>query len=492
MRVAVVGAGVTGLTTAFALRHAGADVTVYEAAPSAGGVIATAHDAGYLVERGPSSIAATPAARALVAALGIADEVTPAAPASRTRYLVQGGQLVAVPASPLGLLRTPLLTVRGRARALLEPFVRATALPDESVAAFVRRRLGREVLEAFVAPLVAGIHAGDPERLSARHALPMMAALERDHGSLLRGAIARRPRGRDACGHARGEGRRESISFRRGMATLPNALAAALGDALVCGAEVRALAPSAGGRWRLRYAQDGTTRHADVDRVVLAVPAHALAAIAPPEPFGGLLAPIAAVDHAPVATLALGFRRADVAHPLDGFGMLAAPSGGTTVSGVLFASSLFPARCPRDHVLLTCFVGGVLARAHAAAALDALLPRVLADLRALLGVRGAPVFVRHTPVMRAIPQYVVGHDAVEDAADAAERAAGGTLVLAGSWRGGVSVPDCIAAGRAAAARILRTPSPTAAATPTWHANCPPSPADSDEEARRGDEVGVGK
>ncbi|MGZ8376090.1 MAG: protoporphyrinogen oxidase [Gemmatirosa sp.] len=458
-RIAVVGAGITGLVAAHALARGGADVVVYDAAPRPGGVIATTLDDGHLFEAGPISVAATPALWALVRELGLEGEVVRAAPLGRRRYLVHRGRPVPVPGSPAALLRTPLLSLAGKCRALLEPFASPALVGrDESVAARARRRLGPEVLARIVAPLVTGIYAGDAERLSVRHAMPALAALERAYGSLLVGAVrALRRRGRRAppAADAPPTG---SISFRRGLATLPAALAGALGDRMACGTAVRGLAPGPDGRWRVAHERRTGGRlvagATDVDAVVLAVPAHALAGLAVPRALREALAPIAAVDHAPVATLALAFRRADVAHPLDGFGMLVPPVEGATLRGVVFTSSAFPHAAPSDAVLLTCFVGGVLAPADAAADTAALLPRVLAELRTLLGVRGMPRLVRHSVQPGGIPQYAVGHGAVLAAAGRIEEEHPG-LVLAGSWRGGVAVGACVAGGRAAAVRAAR-------------------------------------
>jgi oxygen-dependent protoporphyrinogen oxidase len=348
----------------------------------------------------------------------------------------------------------------GKLRVLLEPFAPGPpAAREESVAELLRRRVGAEALTRLGEALVTGIYAGDAARLSARHALPRLVALERAYGSLLVGGLraaraARRRRAVDDVDDDAGPPRR-AISFVDGLATLPTALAAALGRRVALGAAVRAVAPRPGGGWRVAWrGADGADGATDVDAVVLAVPAHALSAIDLPPPVRRALAPVAAVRHAPVATLTLAFRRADVAHALDGFGMLVPPGERTTLRGVLFTSSLFAGRCPPGEVLLTCFAGGTTAPEAVGAAAAALVPRVLAELRALLGARGEPRAAAVARFPQGIPQYEVGHGAVVAAAARVERAHPG-LVLAGSWRDGVAVGACVAGGTAAAARAAR-------------------------------------
>jgi oxygen-dependent protoporphyrinogen oxidase len=189
-----------------------------------------------------------------------------------------------------------------------------------------------------------------------------------------------------------------------------------------------------------------------VDAVVLAVPAHSLAAMELPAALRRTSAPIERVEYPPVSTLTLGFRRSDVAHPLDGFGMLIPGVERRSLLGVLFSSSLFASRAPEDHVAITCFVGGARHPDLAREDTDRLAGRVRGDLKALLGVRADPVFIKHVYWPRAIPQYTVGYGAIKAAAEATERAHPG-LYLTGNYRNGVSVGDCVASGEQVAERV---------------------------------------
>ena len=453
--VLVVGAGLTGLTTAHHLRAAGHEVTVVDAGDEPGGVMRSIARDGWLVERGPNSCMLTPDVAALVDAVGLLPALQRAEPAGHTRYIVRDGVPVAVPSSPPAFLRSPLFGLRGKVRILREPFIaRRTADGDESIADFVRRRLGTEVLDWAIDPFVSGVYAGDPETLSVGHAFPRLVALERQHGSLIRGAIAlARARGAARATAAASGQRGAMISFRDGMQTLPRTLAAALAPRVQLGTRLVALAERTGGGVRATLARDGVEAVVDADVAVVTIPTWALRDVAMPTAAGAALTRLAGLRYPAVSSVALGFRRADIAHPLDGFGCLVPSRERRDLLGVLFSSALFPDRAPAGHALLTCFIGGTRRPDLGTAPTDLLVERLLADLQPLLGVRGAPVFVEHSRWPHAIPQYELGHDHHVAAAEAIEAVLPG-LVLDGQFRRGVSVGDCIAAGRTLADRAV--------------------------------------
>lgn len=446
MHVAVIGAGITGLSAAVELRGRGATVTVLEAANRVGGVITTVRRDGFLVEAGPTSLTATAQLEGLIDRLGIGAQRIATSTAAKRRYIVRDGALVALPDGPTSLAGTQAISASAKFALMREPFVRARHdQEDESLAALVRRRLDREILDYLVNPLVAGIYAGDPERLSVKYAMPALFNGERKHGSLIVGTIKEMKA-------KRGIVRQKGItSFANGLGTLPEAMAASLGDAVRTGTRVTRL-DRIGGSWRL-HAEGARGGVIDCDAVVCAVPAYALATLGLPGEVAGAIGPVTRIVHPPVATLALGFRREDVAHPLDGFGVLVPAVETRTILGSLFSSSVFAGRAPSGHVLLTNFLGGMRSPELGAAETDAVVPKVLADLRTLLGVRGDPVFVHHQRWMQAIPQYELGHERVVTAATSIESALPG-LYLAGQWREGVALGDCIAQGQATAARIV--------------------------------------
>jgi oxygen-dependent protoporphyrinogen oxidase len=331
---------------------------------------------------------------------------------------------------------------------LAEIFCRPRLRPDDvSFATFMREHFGRELVDYAIQPFVSGIYAGDHELLSTRHAFPKLWELEETHGSLLRGQLARRRRSPGPRGGLK------VISFRRGLQMLPDALAAALpAGSLVCNAQVESIAR--GPRWSVTWHDGKVSRTEEFAAVVAALPAAALAQLVIGA--GGIrpLAALDAVPAPPVASLFLGFRRDQVAHPLDGFGVLVPALEKRAMLGVLFSSTLFPGRAPDGHVALTVMIGGALQPNLARQPLGGLWDSVRGDLRGLLGVNGEPVFQRQAFWPRAIPQYNLGHHRHLAAIAACEQANPG-LFIGGNVRNGIALPDCLRAGLALAEKAVQ-------------------------------------
>ena len=444
--VAVVGAGITGLVAAYELRRRGVNVTLYESAAHAGGAIRTTRAAGFLAEHGPNSFMTSPAVEALLSQLDLQRDVVNANPASSKRFVARDGTLQPFPLSPPALLTTRLFSVRAKLRLLLEPTIKpGKEDSDESVASFVRRRFGKEVLDYAVDPFMSGVFAGDPEQLSIAHALPRLFRMERDHGSIGKALLAKRREGTADIERPR------MISFTGGMGMLVDALEASLAGTLRLRCPARLLHRQET-RWVVDAGEEGASRTRSVDAVVMATPTHVMTAMELPAALRRHAAPLESVEYPPVSTLTLGFRRADIAHPLDGFGMLLPSTERRNLLGALFNSTLFPDRAPTDHVTITCFLGGTRQPARAREESDGLVRLAMQDLRELLGARGEPVFVKHVFWPRAIPQYNVGHAEAIAAAETMELSNPG-LYLAGNYRHGISVGDCIGSGQRVAERV---------------------------------------
>ena len=468
--VVVVGAGISGLAAGFRLMRAGMRVVVLEASQRPGGALVSQEAAGFRFELGPNTVLESdPSLPALIRDCGLDGERLVAAPAARRRWVWHGGRLRALPSGPLAFLLSPLFPPAAKLRLLREPWVapRPSARDDdadeETIADFVRRRLGEAFLERAVGPFVSGVYAGDPERLAVRWATPRIAALEATHGSLVRGmlarlahsvALARLRVGRKGGGPPGTPPRGAMVSLRGGLEELPRRLAREIGD-VRCGVACRAVRHD--GRGFVVEHAGGTVgaRH-----VLLAVPADVAAALLD-EASAGRSRLLAELPYAAVAVVAAGYRRQDVAHPLDGFGFLRATGAGGAglrMLGCLFTSSLFPGRAPEGCVALTAFLGGRTDPEAAAWSDERLGAAVQEDLGRALGLRGEPLarVVRRWP--RAIPQYERGHGRFVALQSELERELPG-LYLAGNYLHGISVPDCVRNATALAERIAAGASP---------------------------------
>lgn len=439
----VVGAGISGLAAAHRLKRSGFAVQVIEAAARPGGVIGTVTRDGCRFERGPNSaLDTTPLIGELVDHLGLNDALQFAAPAAEKRYVVRGGVLTALPTSPGAFLSSRLFSPSAKLALLREPFLRPSAPDaDESIAAFVRRRLGAEFLDYAIDPFVAGIYAGDPEKISVRAAFPKLHALEQRWGSLIKGQIfgaGERRRQKESAKNTA-----KSFSFGGGMQVLTDALATAIGS-VVLHTRVTRIERDATGVFTVRCVREGQPVEWRARAVVLATPADQTAALVREHVADAAVA-LEAIVYAPVATVASAYSAASIAHPLDGFGCLVPRKEQRRVLGVLFSSTMFEGRAPAGTALLTTFVGGQrnpdlpgLAEADIAALAHA-------EHAALLGARAAPLFQAVTRWPRAIPQYTIGHLGRVARAEAAAQALPG-LFFCANWKGGVAVGDCIKNG----------------------------------------------
>ena len=450
--VIVVGGGISGLAAAFGAQQRGVSVEVLDAGARAGGVIGTAHRDGALYELGPNSaLDTTPLINELLDALGIRSERAEASAVAATRFIVRDGKPMALPLSPGALLTTPAFTLGAKLRLLREPFIApAPAALEESIAAFVRRRLGSEFLDYVIDPFVSGVYAGDPEQISVAAAFPRLHALEQKYGSLIKGQIQgarERRRSADTAKNTAG-----SFSFRRGMQTLTDALARAVAS-VATAVRVGEIARNSDGTWTVTGTRDGEPVVRRARAVVLATPAHATAELlrklAPAATQG-----LAAIPYAAIASVASAYRRVDIGHSLAGFGFLVPKKEQRQILGSLFSSSMFEGRAPAETVLLTSFVGGLRNPALPAKPDAELAAIVHGELRALAGARSEPLWMNVTRWTHAIPQYNLGHRERLRPVEDAERAFPG-LFFCASYRGGVSVGDCIKSAHAMAETLTR-------------------------------------
>ena len=350
----------------------------------------------------------------------------------------------------MGFLTSKLFTLRAKLALIREPFVPARRDGvEESIAQFVERRLDREFLDQAIDALVAGIYAGDPRKLSLQQAFPRLAALEEKYGSMIKGQFFG-ARERKRTGEV-AKDRAPKFSFDEGLQVLPDALGKQLGDACCLNTSVTGLTQTPSG-WSVdSLGPEGPTR-SDHQAVIYAGTAYRLAELQVDTHPALDFSEFSQVRYPPVASVVLGFRREDVAHPCRGFGMLIPRVEGFNILGAIFSSSLFPNRAPAGHLALTCYVGGERQPALAALPPEKLFPLVTGDLRRLLGVRGEPVFAHSVFWPRAIPQYNVGYGRFRALLTEIEEKAPG-LHFAGSYRDGVSLSDSIVSGAGMAERV---------------------------------------
>ncbi len=462
--VVIVGGGIAGLATAYYLQKiAAADavplqITLVERDARLGGKIVTALEDGFVVEGGPDSfITQKPWALQLCRELGLSDRLMGTNDAQRAVYIwrrgrlrkMPDGMLLVVPTRFLPFITSDVISWPGKLRMGLDLFIPPRQDDaDESLAAFIRRRLGQEALDVLAEPMMAGIHVSDAERLSLLATFPRYRDIERKYGSLTRGMIAsRRAQARAASASGNGHGRTTVfMTLRDGLQELVSAIGGALTATLITGRGVHAIARTAVG-YRLTL-DDG--RALDADAVVLATPAYVSAALLRPlKP--ELADRLEAIRYVSTATVSLGFAAADLARPLNGFGFVVPRQEPTRLLACTWTSTKFTHRARPGAVLLRAFVGGP--RREDLVALDdkALIALVREELAGIMGISATPILARVYRWPRGNPQYDVGH--LERVAQIEALCPPG-LYLTGSAYRGVGLPDCIQQGQATAQQVV--------------------------------------
>ncbi len=454
-RAVVIGGGVSGLSTALSLRlaHPGLEVVLLESSARTGGCIRTRRERGFVFDAGPTGfLNKDPATLALAEQVGLGDEVLSGCEERRRRFILSEGLLRRFPDAPESFVSTDLISIRGKLRMLLEPMVpRRHAGGDESVARFAQRRLGREAAELLFDPVMSGIYAGDPERLSLQATMPHLARLDEGARSVLFTFLKARRRAASGAAPA-GVGSHRYVSFAGGMGRLVQGMTAALRDSIRY--ETRALAVRATEQgWRIML-EGSEPSELRADAVISAAPGPAA------RRFLGGLSPsldhaLGATPYVPVAVAGLGFRLADVPHPLDGFGYLVPSREGSSVLGVLWPTSIYPGhRSPSDKALLRVVLGGGRHPEVVDEDEEGILARARAHLHRVLGIRGAPVFEAVARHPTGLPQYEVGHPARVDRAEAALHQLPGLYITGNAFRG-IGVNNCTRDAHAVAGRVVR-------------------------------------
>lgn len=452
-RIAIVGSGISGLTAAYALtvKTPDLDITVYESDNRPGGKIWTEHTDGFLCEKGPNGFLDNkPKTLELCKSLNI-DPVRSNANAKK-RFIFSESRLKALPESPLSFLKSDLLSWPGKLR-LLRELTAPKGPEDETVAAFITRRLGREALEKLIDPMCSGIYAGDPYNMSMKNCFARIKELEQEYGSLIKAMFKIRKQRK-----AQSKNKESSkvsaapsgtlTSFYNGAQTITDALAERLGDKLKLGVSVHTIAKSSGS-----YELQTSAGTAAAEVVVLAVPAYAASEILK-DLDNDMSGALTDIPYPHVSVVCFGYKKEQVEHTLNGFGFLVPHVEKRNILGTLWDSSIFPNRAAEGHVLLRTMIGGAKNPGIASFDGDKVADIVYGELKPVLGLRSEPETVRVFRWDRAIPQYLPGHSNTLEKIDGRLKNHPG-LYLAGNAYRGIGINDCIENGHRLADAIQK-------------------------------------
>lgn len=472
-RVVIIGGGIGGLSTALSLEEEAAanglklDIVLLESKDRIGGNISTEKIDGFLVEGGPDCfLSEKPWAMELCKKVGLGDEIISTNDKNKKTFVLSRGKLhelpegviLMVPTRIVPLLFSTLLSLRGKIRMGLELFIpRRKSREDESLGSFVKRRLGQEALDKIAEPLVAGVHAGDPDTMSIRASFPKFVKMEEDYGSMIRGMLARMRqmsggKGGGASGKkgaSKGPRLTMFITLKDGLSTLVNGVASRLRMTTIkTGVAVEKVSKRKSG-YEVKVKGGKAIL---CDTVILATPAYAASALIR-EVDQKLSEKLLTIPYTSTATVSLGYRRRDIHHPLNGFGFVVPKKEKRRIMAASWVSVKFRHRAPDDGVLIRCFVGGAKDEERVFKSDDELIRMAREELRDIMGITAEPVVARAFKWRKAMPQYTIGHlDRVKSIEEMVGRHPG--LYLTGSAYNGIGISDSIRMGGEIAAKVV--------------------------------------
>ena len=422
--IAIVGAGITGLTLGMLLKKQGIPFILLEASDKAGGNIGSLQDEGYLMEQGPNSLRLNDQLYHWLEELQLESEIVKSLPTARNRYILKRGKYQKLPSGPSSLLTNTSLSWTAKKFIWNERKNPSRWTKGESVDSFFRRRLGDEIADYVVQPFVSGIFAGDPKKLVMEAAFPRLVEMEKGQGSLIKGMI-----------HGRKKQQHKGIfSFKRGLSTWINRLEELLAPNIQYNCRVSRLFSS--DPIHLELADRAGV---DAESVVLCLPAYQIAHLLA-ESYPEVAKDLSEVYYPPVSVVYSAYKKSQVKPSLLGFGALHNHLEPSNTLGTIFSSSVFPGRCPEDQVLLTTFVGGSLYPDRATQAEKTLMDSVLEDHQRFLGVKSEPVFQQVIRWEKAIPQYEASILAAWTHESLLRKHG---IWLGGNWIGGIAVGACV-------------------------------------------------
>ncbi len=443
-KIAILGAGISGLATAHWLKKDGYDVNILELKNEPGGSMESSRINGFLVDYGPNSgLETTPLIKKLVDEVGLSDQMIYATEISNKRFILRNNELHALPTNPPLFLKTKLFSPKGKLRLLAEPFIgKSTDGYYQSIAEFVTRRLGVEFFDYAIDPFVSGVFAGDPHKLSVKSAFPKLYRLEELYGGLVKGLIKgakeRKKRGEESKQSAR------MFSFINGMQSFPAAIAKNFNGSISYGCKILKVEKSTEAEktgWKITYEKDGIRNELSADVVLSTLPAYCAADI-----FGNLDADLPNhlndIYYPPVMVLYLGFNKEQIGRALDGFGFLIPSKEKKNFLGAIWSSTIFNARSEENKAAFTLFIGGARSPHLFKQGKNELITTVLKEFKEIMKTDSDPVFMEEKMWNKAIPQYNLGYIEHENYFDKFEKMNPG-IFLSGNYRGGISVGDCV-------------------------------------------------
>ncbi len=440
VKIVVLGAGISGLSTAFWLNKEGYNVTVLESMRRIGGAMETEKSGDYLIDYGSNSgLLTTPLITQLAEEVGLKDDLIFANESADKRYILKKSKLHALPVSPKSFLKTKLFSGKAKLRLLKEPFIsRSGDGYFQSIAEFVERRLGKEFLEYAIDPFVSGVFAGDPYKLSVGSAFPKLYRLEEKYGGIFKGVILgakeRKKRKEESKQSAK------MFSFKKGMQSFPEAIYEKLSQKVKLNAIVEEVIKTEKG-YKVFYSEQDVKKEIDADIILSTVPSYAAANIfskidqSTQSSFNEIYYP-------PVMNLYLGFKKENIGKELDGFGFLIPSKEKRTFLGAIWSSTIFPGRCGDEYAAFTIFIGGARNPHLFEMDKNELTSKVLSEFSKIMNVKGDPDFVKTKLWEKAIPQYNLGYITLENKFKGLEKNNPG-IFLSGNYIGGISVGDCV-------------------------------------------------
>ena len=447
--IAILGAGISGLSLAYYLRKAGKQVLVFEKSATPGGKIQSIQQDGFTMEAGPNTVLLNNQEIVnLIPDLGLQGKLIFPDPASISkRFVLFDGKPTAIPTGPVSSISSPMLSFSTLGKIFADLRMSKLQPEKESLASLVKRHFGDEVFENFIVPMLTGIYAGDPEKMDADFVLPFLKKASRAHGSIIKGMMRRKKE--DSSNTALPK--QKIFTFAEGLQTLPRVLSLEIGESLKLECEVEEITKNEKG-YNIRFRNNGKEETANIDQVISTLPASALAKIQS-NFLKEVVTSLEKVPYVPAVVIHLAYESSSMGFGKKAFGLLSRPAENVPFLGVLFNSRFFPHTAPAGKELLTVICGGGFNSEIAQWDESRILNEVQGSLEKILAIKAQPDFYRIKRWENAIPQYYLGHQEILDSFKKFEQVFH-DFHLAGNYINGISVSDCIKNSKKLAEKIV--------------------------------------